>query len=284
LPSDAGVDAGDCIGKSTSEPCTMQCEQGFSAGDGSLLATCSDTGAFESSIVCNALPCDISSLPFGFVTDPCLGVTTADVCAVDCRLGFTGNSGTEFTCQPDGTLAGSSAVEALSCVPGVVALVWSGGRGDSVVRSEITFSVSKNSDSLVAALSHNSSDVLAAVATSFTSALQLQATALISVLSARPHNSRNSTFMLDMSIMRLNSEDATMLRGALGNAQAVVFLGAHLEYNFMVGIIDVGVVHSASLTVQEESFFEAEDDSSSSLQIWLVACLIVRAFLCDIFV
>ncbi|CAK9059991.1 unnamed protein product [Durusdinium trenchii] len=102
LPSSAGVDVSDCIGRSVGESCSVLCTGNFQGGPASFL--CGEGGDFLGEISCQEITCSLDALPDGFRTD-CQKVAVGGVCFVRCPEGFVGQEAM-YVCLADGQLLG----------------------------------------------------------------------------------------------------------------------------------------------------------------------------------
>lgn len=113
--STVGVDASNCVGKTTTEACLLKCAQGYS-GDVTL-AQCTDSGAFFGSPPrCTANKCVIGSQKDAALNlTLCSSTSTTQTCTAPCGQGWAG-AATTLRCLPNGTFVETIA-DRKFCVP-----------------------------------------------------------------------------------------------------------------------------------------------------------------------
>jgi len=284
LPSGAGVDTTDCTGKLTSEECTAQCEQGYTAV-GSLTAACSASGEFTHSIACEANACDTSSLPVGVTMDSC---TTGMECTGACRAGYA-EATASFSCLSSGSFEGE-----LAC--GLVELDLDYQAGDASEVRELSFSVEQGGEQLVAELADPNSAASQAVATSFQDAMGLPEDANVQVMGASlqrrlTHERRlQQALAANLEISGVSEADFETLDNALETGAAADAMGAHLETNLaQVEGIDVGSVSGVTMrrlpadasdaSGNSTGFLEPDDGGCGQWEPLLAMVLAFRVFL-----
>ncbi|CAJ1435358.1 unnamed protein product, partial [Effrenium voratum] len=112
----------DCSGKVHDEVCIAHCSFGWNMSEEEPAIFVCNSGSIEGSPLptCTPLPCDFS-FPDGLgVTHDCAGIRTAETCTASCNVtGYTyvaGNAAEVFTCQPGGSMSGTSpSCQRVSC-------------------------------------------------------------------------------------------------------------------------------------------------------------------------
>ena len=92
IPIEPGLDATECLGKSTSESCSLKCERGYSATGNSTL-TCQPNGRFRSEdFRCLPKACgNLSAVPSfssSAIGDFCSGIFFGQTCVAFCQVGW----------------------------------------------------------------------------------------------------------------------------------------------------------------------------------------------------
>lgn len=254
LPLSSGTNTAECLGKTTSQQCTILCEQGYTA-DGDSAATCSPSGGFAHSIQCRPNTCDNSSLPFAVVRNPCQDTTTGMECTTRCRPGYTEDATAMFSCLSSGRFEGDLECSIIRNQLDLPPINLTGGNSNATITKELTFSVSRNAAQLIEELSDPSSGASQAVATSFSDAVGLPESAQVAVVSAesrvigherRLHHTSQVAAVLEVS--GVNAQHEVLLDIAMEATDTTIALQAHLEQNLLgVDNLDIGYVESVSV-------------------------------------
>lgn len=254
LPLSSGTNTVACLGRTTSEQCTILCEQGYTA-DGDSAATCSPSGGFAHSIQCMPNTCDNSTLPFAVVRNPCQDMTTGMDCTTRCRPGYTEDTTAMFSCLSSGRFEGDLECSIIRNQLDLPPINLTGDNSTATITKELTFSVSRNAAQLIEELSNPSSEASQAVATSFSDAVGLPESAQVAVVSAesrvigherRLHHTSQVAAVLEVS--GVNSQHEALLDIAMEATETTTALGAHLEQNLLaVENLDIGYVESVSV-------------------------------------
>jgi len=100
LTVDTGVNASECVGKTTTETCTATCLEGYSGP--SAVLTCQPDHSYTAQPECTPDPCYPIALiaEVGVNVSDCVDKRTAETCEVTCAAGYTGPPA-DFTCRPN---------------------------------------------------------------------------------------------------------------------------------------------------------------------------------------